>query len=140
MTELIYKFDTPDEAMVYLREVSTLWVLWIVGLAGLLVTHALVLVVWAVVVLVALYFAARPLQQRAEELVPENKVEGGKMNTAFRGGTTRDRALRDLLYGTPPLEAALDAAGMSRRWIVLRHLMVALTLLSLLYVVFGPRP
>lgn len=140
MTELVYKFDTPDEAWVYLREVSTLWVVWIIGLAGLMVTHAVLLIVWAVTVLVALYFAARPLQRRAEELVPENTVEGGKVNTALRGGTTRDRALRDYFYGTAPLEAALDAAGMSRRWVGVRHLMVALTLLSLLYVVFGPRP
>ena len=140
MTELVYQFDNPDEARAYLREVSTLWITWIIGLAGLMITHALLLVVWAVVVLVALYYAARPLQQRAEELVPENTVEGGKLNAALRGGTTRDRALRDYFYGTEPLEAALDAAGMSRRWVGLRHLMVALTLLSLLYVVFGPRP
>jgi len=140
MTELIYTFETPNDAMVYLREVSTLWVIWIVGLAGLMVTHAVVLIVWAVVVLVSLYFAARPLQRRAEELVPENTVEGGKVNTALRGGTTRDRALRDYFYGTAPLEAALDAAGMSRRWVVIRHLIVALTLLALVYVVFGPRP
>ena len=140
MTELVYQFDNPDEARTYLREVSTLWVTWIVGLAGLMVTHAAILIVWAVVVLVALYFASRPLQQRAEKLVPENAVEGGKLNTALRGGTTRDRALRDYFYGTAPLEAALDAAGMSRRWVAIRHLMVTLTLLSLVYVVFGPRP
>jgi len=140
MTELVYKFDTPEEAMVYLREVSTLWVVWIVALAGLMVTHAIVLIVWAVTVLVALYFATRPLQQRAEELVPENTVEGGKVNTVLRGGTTRDRALRDYLYGTKPLESALEAAGVSRHWVMIRHVVVLLTLLSLVYVVFGPRP
>ena len=140
MTEPVYKFDTPEEAMVYLREVSTLWVVWIVALAGLMVTHAIVLIVWAVTVLVALYFATRPLQQRAEELVPENTVEGGKLNAALRGGTSRDRVLRDYLYGTAPLEAALSAAGVSRHWVVIRHLVVALTLLALVYVVFGPRP
>lgn len=140
MTELVYNFDDPDDARLYLREVSTLWVVWIVGLAGLMVAHAAVLIVWAVAVLVALFFVTRPLQRRAEELVPENKVEGGKINTALRGGTTRDRALRDLLYGTPPVRSALQAIGMSQRWIVIRHLVVALTLLGLVYVVFAPLP
>jgi hypothetical protein len=140
MAELTYEFDSPDEAMIYLREVSRLWVLWIVALAGLMVTNAVLLIVWAVLILVALALAVRPLQRRAEELVPENTVEGGKVNTVLRGGTTRDRALRDYLYGTKPLQAALDAAGISRHWVMIRHLVVLLTLLSLVYVVFGPRP
>jgi hypothetical protein len=140
MAELTYEFDSPDEALAYLREVSKLWVVWIVGLAGLMVTNAVLLIVWAVVVLVSLALAVRPLQRRAEELVPENTVEGGKVNTVLRGGTTRDRALRDYLYGTKPLESALEAAGVSRHWVMIRHVVVLLTLLSLVYVVFGPRP
>ena len=140
MTELVYTFDSPDDARLYLREASTLWVVWIVGLAGLMVAHALLLIVWAVAVLVALVFVTRPLQRRAEEMVPENKLEGGKINTALRGGTTRDRALRDLFYGTAPVRAALETIGMSQRWIVIRHLVVALTLLALVYVVFNPLP
>ncbi len=140
MDELTFTFDNADDAWLYLREVSRLWVVWIFGLAGLMVTNALLLIVWAVVVLISLYFAARPLQLRAEEMVPENKVEAGKVNTALRGGTTRDRALRELLYGTEPLRSALSLAGLSERWVIMRHLMVALTLLALIYVVFGPRP
>ena len=66
MSELIYEFDDPDDARAYLREVGVLWVTWIVGLMGLMLTHAVVLVVWGVVVLVALYFAVRPLKRRAE--------------------------------------------------------------------------
>jgi hypothetical protein len=120
--------------------VSTVWVVWVLGLVGLLMTHAVVLIVWAVVVIAMLVFVARPLQRRAEQLVPENKVEGGKVNVAMRGGTTRDRAIRDLFYGTEPLRAAFATAGMSERWVVLRHLVVALTILALVYVVFGPTP
>ncbi len=140
MSDPIYTFNDPEDAWAYLREVSTVWVFWIVGLAGLLLTHAVVLIVWAVLVLVGLLFVTRPLQRRAEKLVPENKVEAGKVNTALRGGTTRDRVLRELFYGTGPLRNALDLTGLSRHWVVIRHLVVALTLLSLVYVVFGPRP
>ena len=140
MSESIYKFDGPDDARAYLREVSNVWVFWIVGLAGLMLTNAIVLIVWAVVVLVGLLFVTRPLQRRAEQLVPENKVEAGKVNTALRGATTRDRVLRELFYGTGPLRSALELAGISQRWVVVRHLVVALTLLALVYVVFGPRP
>ena len=103
-------------------------------------SHALVLVVWAIAILVTLVFVARPLQRRVERLVPENAVEGSKMNAALRGGTTRDRVLRDLFYGMVPLRTALHAAGLSQRWVVIRHLVVTLTLLALVYVVFGPRP
>ncbi len=140
MSDQVYTFNGAEDARVYLREVSTLWVVWIVGLAGLLVTHAVVLIVWGVAVFIALFFVARPLQRRAENMVPENKVEAGKVNTVMRGGTTRDRVLRDLFYGTGPLHAALDEYGMSRRWVVLRHLVIALTILAMVYVVFGPRP
>lgn len=140
MSDEAYTFNGAEDARVYLREVSTVWAVWVVGLAGLLATHAVVLIVWGVVVFVALYFAARPLQVRAETIVPENQVEDGKVNTVLRGGTTRDRVLRDLFYGTEPLQAALDEYGMSRRWVVVRHLVIALTFLALFYVVFGPRP
>ena len=111
MAELIYTFDSAEDARTYLSEVSRLWVVWIIALAGLLVTHAIVLIVWAVASLVALVIVARPLQRRAEEAVPENRVEGGKIDTALRGGTTRDRALRDYFYGTEPLRLALKTGG-----------------------------
>ena len=140
MTDLTYAFDGPDDARSYLREASTVWVVWILALVGLMVTHAVVLAVWAVIGLTTLLIVARPLQRRAERLVPENKVEAGKVNTAMRGGTTRDRVLRELFYGTGPVRAALDTAGMSQRWVVIRHLVVALTILAMIYVVFGPRP
>ena len=138
MTELVHTFEDPADARAYLREVSTAWGVWIFGLTALLVTSAVVLIVWAIVVIVALVFVARPLQRRAEQLVPDNKVEGGTVNVAMRGGTTRDRALRELFYGTKPLRAALAVAGMNERWVFIRHLVVALTILALFYVVFGP--
>lgn len=138
MSETGYTFDGPDDARMYLREVSILWVVWIVALIGLMMTNAVLLVVWAVVVLVALVLLARPLQRRAERMAPEYKVEGGKLNTALRGGTNRDRILRELFYGTGPLIAALETAAMSRRWVAIRHLVVVLTIAALLYVIFSP--
>jgi len=138
MSESAYTFDGPEDARVYLREVSTIWVVWLAALVGLMMTNAILLIVWAVVALVALVILARPLQHRAEKMAPEYKIEGGKLNTALRGGTNRDRILRDLFYGTGPLYAALDTAGMSRRWVAMRHLVVAFTILALVYVVFSP--
>lgn len=140
MNELVYTFENQNDAGSYLRQIATLWTAWVVGLAGLLVTQAVVLVVWAVVVFVALFLLARPIQARAEAAVPENQVEGGVVNTALRGGTTRDRALRELAYGTAPLRVALRTVGRSERWVMVRHLVVALTILATLYVFFGTRP
>jgi len=138
MSESEYTFDGADDARTYLREVSTLWVVWLVALVGLMMTNAVLLVVWAIVVLVALVFLARPLQRRAEKMAPEYKIEGGKLDTALRGGTNRDRILRELFYGTAPLRSALDSAGINRRWVAMRHLVVAFTILALVYVVFSP--
>ena len=136
----MYTFDGPSDAGTYLRQVGTLWAVWVVGLGGLLVTQAVILIAWAVVVFAALLLLARPIQARAEKAVPENQVEGGAVNTALRGGTTRDRALRELAYGTAPLRIALRTVGASERWVILRHVVVALTILGMVYVVFGPRP
>ena len=140
MTEFTYTFDNRDDALTYLREVGALWIGWVVALFGLMLTNAGLLIVWGVASLVVLMLLARPLQRRAEKAVPENQVEGGAINTALRGGTTRDRVLRDLSYGAGPLRAALDTVGWSQRWVLARHVVVALSLLALAFVIFGPRP
>lgn len=138
MTEIEYAFDGPADARAYLREVGTLWVVWIVGLAAVMFTHGVTLIIVAVVLLVSLLMLARPLLPRTEMLVPENRREGGKLETALRGGTTRDRVLRELAYGVAPMEAALDTAGYSPRWIVARHLVIALTILAFIGVIVVP--
>lgn len=138
MTDVAHTFDDPDDARTFLREVGLLWAVWVAGLAAVLLTHGRALVLVALVLLGALLFLARPLLPRSEALVPENSREGGALETAFRGGTTRDRVLRDLAYGVAPMQAALETAGLSSRWLVLRHLVVALTLLAFAYVVVVP--
>ncbi len=140
MDELTYTFDNPADASRYLREIGVLWGAWVVGLAGLLVTDALLLIVWGVVVIAALVYLARPIQRRAERLVPDNKIESSRLEGLFRGGTTRDRAIRDLAYGAEPLRAALSTAGLSERWMTLRQVIIALSLLALIYVLANPIP
>lgn len=138
MNDIEYAFSSPADARSYLREVGKLWAVWIVGLAIVLFTHGTALLISAAALLIVLLVLARPLLPRAEALVPENHREGGTLDAALRGGTTRDRALRELAYGIAPLSAALDAAGLSQRWVLLRHIVIALTLLALLYVVVLP--
>lgn len=140
MAEFTYTFDNRDDALTYIREVAALWVGWVVALFGLMLTNAGLLIAWGVASLVVLMLLARPLQRRAEKAVPENQVEGGAINTALRGGTTRDRVLRDLSYGSGPLRAALDTLGWSQAWVITRHVVVALSLLALMFVIFGPQP
>lgn len=135
---MIYTFGDEADARRYLREVGLLWLAWIIGLSGLLLSSALALFLWAVVTLGTLLFLARPLQRRAETMVPQNKVEGGKVDTVLRGGTTRDRVLRDLAYGTEPVLAALRTTGHSEHWVFARHVVIAVTLLGFLFVVLGP--
>ena len=137
MAELRYEFQGRDDAARYLREVAVVWTVWIVGLIGILFTTSYVIVVWAVVLFAVLFLVARPIQARSIRVVPENAVEGGALNTALRGGTTRDRALRELLYGTAPLRVALAELGLNPRWVSMRHLVVTLTILAMVYIVFG---
>ncbi len=138
MSEIEYTFSSPDDARTYLREVGLLWGVWVVGLAAVLFTHGVAVLIVALVLFAALSILARPLLPRTEKLVPENKREGGAVETAFRGGTTRDRVLRDLAYGAAPMLAALQTAGLSPHWVIARHLVIALTLLALVYVLVVP--
>lgn len=138
LDEIEYTFVGPHDARTYLREVGVLWVVWVVGLFAILTTHGATLIIWSVGVVVALLFLARPLLTRTENLVPVNKREGSAAHVALRGGTTRDRVLRELAYGSRPVRAALDAAGLSRNWLVVRHFVIAATMLGLLSVLFWP--
>ena len=138
MSEIAYSFDGTTDARTYLREVGRLWAVWVAGLAAVLLTEGLALLIVAVVLLVALLVLARPLLPRTETLVPENRKEGGALESALRGGTTRDRVLRELAYGVAPMEAALRTAGLSSRWVIVRHLVITLTVLAFIYVVVVP--
>ena len=113
MSDVYYRFDGPADARMYLREVGTLWAVWLVGLVAVLLTHGAALFIVAAALLISLLVLARPLLSRTETLVPENRREGGKVETALRGGTTRDRVLRELAYGDAPMSAALQAAGLN---------------------------
>ncbi len=138
METIEYTFDGAEDARTYLREIGLLWATWVVGLVAVMITNGVALIGLSVAVIAALILLARPLLPRTEALVPENKVEGGAIETAFRGGTTRDRVLRDLAYGVAPMEAALATAGLSSRWVAARHLVVAVTLLAFVFVVVAP--
>ena len=138
MSDVVYAFDGPADARSYLGEIGKLWTAWVVGLAVVMATHGVVLLVTALLLFGALLYLSRPLLPRTEKLVPENKREGGAIEATLRGGTTRDRVWRELAYGVAPLEAALAAAGLSSRWVVVRHLLIAVTLLAFIYVVVVP--
>jgi hypothetical protein len=138
LDEIEYTFNGPDDARAYLREVGLLWSVWVLGLIAVLVTHGFALVLVAVGLLAILIRLARPLLPRTEGLVPVNTKEGGVLDSALRGGTTRDRVLRELAYGTTPIRAALDAAGLSPRWIGARHLVIAVTLFAFVGVLVVP--
>ncbi|MDJ0925459.1 MAG: hypothetical protein QNJ77_12935 [Acidimicrobiia bacterium] len=138
MEDIDYTFSSAEDARAYLREIGLLWGTWIVGLVAILLTRGTVLMIVAAALFVALLALARPLLPRTEVLVPENKREGGALNAALRGGTTRDRVLRELAYGVAPMSAALEATGNSQRWVVMRHAMVAVTLVAFVFVVVVP--
>ena len=138
MSDVVYTFDGQADARAYLGEIGKLWTAWTVGLAAVMATNGVALLVIAVVLFGALLYLSRPLLPRTEKLVPENKREGGAIEAALRGGTTRDRVLRELAYGMAPLEAALETAGLSPRWVAARHLLIAVTVLAFIYVVVVP--
>lgn len=137
MEDVVYTFDGVADARAYLREIAVLWGLWVAGLVAILVTHGVLLVVLAVALLISLLVGALPLFVRVEKLVPVNRREGGRLTSTLRGGTTRDRVLRELAYGDQPVREALAAAQFSPAWIAIRHLMVAATVIVFVFVVFG---
>lgn len=137
MDDVAYTFDGVSDARAYLREIAVLWGLWVVGLVAILATHGVLLVVLAVALLISLLIGALPLWTRVETLVPVNRREGGRLAAALRGGTTRDRVLRELAYGDQPLRVALDTAQLNPAWIAIRHLVVTATVIAFVLVVFG---
>ncbi|MCP4305892.1 MAG: hypothetical protein GY926_08055 [bacterium] len=140
MEDIAYTFDGPEDARTYLRQVGLLWLVWVVGLTVVLVTSGPPLIWVSIGLIATLLLLARPLLTRSESLVPANAQEDNAAVSALRGGTTRDRVLRELAYGSKPVRAALASAGMSEKWLIARHFVVAATLLGLVYVLFGPRP
>jgi hypothetical protein len=104
-----------------------------VGLAGLLITIPVLLIVWGVAVVIVLVALVRPLQRRAADLVPVDEAVAGARGLA-RGTTVRDRVVRDLTYGETPLRTALRVAGLSERWLLIRQGMFALTTVAMVYV------
>lgn len=137
--EIEYTFADRDDAVRYLRELARLWAAWVVALAGLVSTNPLVLMFWGAASLTVLIILMRPLQRRAAELVPEDRVVAGSKGLA-RGATLRDRAIRDLTYGSEPPRVALRAVGMSERWLVMRLVVFALTLVAFMYAIATALP
>ncbi len=136
MDDISYTFDGPVDARAYLREVGRVWVVWVVGLLAVLATHGTTLILISIGLIVMLLLLARPLLIRAENLVPVNKKEGNAAQIALRGGTTRDRVLREFAYGRTPIQAALTTAGFNRRWVLARDVVIAATIVGLVYVVW----
>ncbi len=138
MEDIEYTFSGAEDARAYLREIALLWAVWVIGLTAVLFSHGVALLFLSVGLLAMLILLARPLLPRTEALVPVNNKEGGALESALRGGTTRDRVLRELAYGTAPMKAALRTIGKSSRWVVARHLVIAITLLAFVYVIVVP--
>jgi hypothetical protein len=136
--EIEYTFSSPSDAHTYLRQIALLWGVWVVGLVAVLLSHGLALVFLSIGLLAALILLARPLLPRTEALVPVNNKEAGALESALRGGTTRDRVLRELAYGSAPTRAALEVAGLDPRWVAVRHLVIAITLVAFVLVIVVP--
>jgi hypothetical protein len=136
--DIDYTFDNAAEARRYLREVGLLWGAWLVGLIAVMFAHGVALLLIALSLLISLLALAKPLLPRTEALVPVNSREGGALEAALRGGTKRDRVLRELAYGVEPVRAALESAGLSTSWIAVRHIVVAATLIAFVVVVVAP--
>lgn len=127
-------FTGPDDASRYLADVMRLWIVWIVGLAVLMTNSGTILIVGGIAVIGLLLWFARPIQRRAERLVPvDTAIDRGSL----RGKTTtRDRALKAFAYGDEPLRAAVEMTGSSRVWLGVRMAVLALTAVAFAFVLF----
>ena len=134
---LEFNFDDAQDARTYLGEIRKLWAAWLVGLAALFLTTAIVVLVAGVAVIVVLLLLARPLQRRAEMVVPKDTVIPATRRGRFVSrGTHRDKVLRALVYGEGPISDAVEMAGATRLWLVGRRLLLAVTFVALFGVLF----
>ncbi len=130
---LEFTFEGPQDARAYLSEVGRLWAAWVLGMAALFLTSAMALLLAGVLVIVALVVAARPLQRRAEVMVPDPSAGSG--DGVRVGRTDRDRVLRALAYGEAPIRNAVTLAGASVGWLVARRIVLVLTIVGVVGVV-----
>ena len=131
----VYQFIDGADAALYLRDVARLWAAWLLGLGVLMLTNGWFVVIGGVGVIGALLWLARPLQRRAETLVPDDKVYQKGILLPGKG-TTRDRALKALAYGEAPLREAVRLAGQPGWWMQARLVMLGLTVLAFVAVIF----
>jgi hypothetical protein len=124
-------FEGPDDAAAYRRELGQLWALWLVALAALMFARGWLVVIAGAVALVGLIIVARPLQARAEAIVPDDDVPDPTVAATFRR-SRRDRVLRELAYG----EAPLEASGAGQGWIWGRRVIVGLTFAAFALVLY----
>lgn len=134
---LDFDFDDEQDARAYLRELGKLWVTWLIGLAALFLTSAIIVLVAGFAVIAALLLLARPLQRRAEMVVPADPVipatRGGRF--AHRS-TQRDKVLRALVYGAGPISDAVKMSGATHLWLFGRRFVLAATFTALFGVIF----
>lgn len=132
--EAAWGFADRGDAAQYLRDVIRLWIAWIVGLAVLMTNNGPVLIGGGILVIGLLLWFARPIQRRAESLVPNDEAYD-RGSPLLAKGTTRDRALKALAYGEEPLREALLLTDGSRVLLYARRAVIGLTVLSFVVVV-----
>ena len=125
-----YTFADQADARSYLTDVTRLWIAWLIALALLMTTNGLVLVVVGFAVVAGWVILGRPIQRRAEAMVPDDPVPDETPAEAAQRRRVRDRVVKQLTFGAEPLEAALEAAGLDRRIAWLRWVMIAATVLA----------
>lgn len=131
-----WTFDDQADARTYIEELRRLWGTWLVLLVVLVFAAGLVLVVAGLGLGAAVVSWLRPLQRRAEAIVPEDRVAEGR-RSIFGRRSERDLVIRELTYGVEPLRAALAAAGSSPAWVVVRHFVVGATVAGLVMTLIG---
>jgi len=132
-----WTFVDAADARAYLADLVRLWVGWLVALAALLVFDGLMLLVTAVGVVVGWFVLARPFSRRAAALAGNEPSPAAGQEDATAQGKERDRYLRELTSGRAPLEAAVRDAGVSERWVYLRYVVIAATIVGFVLVFRG---
>jgi hypothetical protein len=133
-----YEFTDAADARAYRGAVARLWGGWMVGLVTLLLLRGPTLAGAALVVVVVMLWLSRPFHRRARAAVEKDELVGSRVEIAFGRGTRRDRMLRALMYGDRPMRHALEVAGLSPHWIVLRGAAIVGTVAAAVVILFRP--
>ena len=121
-------FEDAADARKYLAEVGRLWAVWVGGLGALALSRGGVAFLIGGALLLVMFVLMKPLQQRVQTRFGTDSA--ARKSEPRRTLSARDKALRQLTYGSGPFAEALSKGGLPSALKVLPWLVIGATLVA----------